>query len=62
MLDSLTHGAANSLGTFGVVRPRAFDHNHWREEMGRGTVQTIQRTPDCRVFMKRMQYDKIIMP
>ena len=57
----LTEGGERSLGTFQLSRPKSFDHNHWRQEMKRSTVEDIEKSPVCHNFMKQMGYQNIYL-
>ena len=52
----LTNGAEQRTGPFEISRPKSFNHNHWRQEMDRETVENIENTPVCREFMDEMDY------
>ena len=52
----LTNGAEKRRGPFDITRPKSFDHNHWRQEMDRETVDKVENTPVCRDFMDEMDY------
>ena len=53
-IKELKNGTKNDKQFFGVYRDKKFDFNHWKQDLDKERIKSIERS--CKNFMKLMNY------